>query len=341
MESVFEISLVELDKIKPGFFQTRTETYDEELEDLTESIKKYGVLQPVVLRNIPDGYEVIAGDRRCRAARLAGLTRIQATVRDLNDEDALILQATENLLRQGLSDSEKKRIVGELARKCHFTVIDIADRLKKSENWVLMYYPDELKNHVKAIAGALGGQAKSEAYRKSQEFATNIVAECEYCTVGTSEPKQWENHALCPLHYSQALEDPARFKRFFGFQQQHPVIAELQKLQPLATLEGRESQISPEDSEMVETIVQLLIEKGIKPILTNQKYCLVSTILKIVAPSHNLAIYLDRGKQIDREYEKRELQKRHGMRVVSITYASQSKTETDRILNEILKEVKQ
>ena len=80
--------------------------------------------------------------------------------------------------------------------------------------------------------------------------------------------------------------------------------------------------------------------------MTNQKYCLLSTVPDFVFPSHNLAVYLDgkavhEGKQSDRDDELRDLlRKRHGMRILSIPYSSKSKAETDRILNEIIKEVK-
>lgn len=163
MESMFETCLVALDKIRPSFFQTRTETLDETIEDLVESIKKYGVLQAVVLRSIPNGFEVIAGDRRVRAAKLAGLKKIPATIRELSDEDALVLQATENLQRQGLSDSEKKRIVTELAKRCKLNAQGIADKLGMSYQWVVMYLPKEFKDEVKAEAGKLGGLAKGKS----------------------------------------------------------------------------------------------------------------------------------------------------------------------------------
>jgi len=252
----------------------------------------------------------------------------------------LILQATENLLRQGLSDAEKKRIVGELAKRCHFSVLEITDRLKKSESWVRLYYPDECKDKELSDWGKKGGRPLLD------NMALIIKATCEYCSVSTSEPKEWENHTLCPLHYSQALEDPARFKRFFGFQQQQPVIGEHIKSEPLDSWEHRKAQMSPEHSEMEQTIMQLLLDKGVKPILTNQKYCLLSTTPDFVFPALNLAVYLDgtavhNGKQIDRDDELRGLlQKRHGMRILSIPYSSRSQKEVDRILNEIVKEVK-
>ena len=344
MEQVFETSLVELDKIKPSFFQTRTETYDEELEDLTKSIKKYGVLQPVVLRNIPDGYEVIAGDRRCRAARLAGLTMIRATVRDLSDEDALVLQATENLHRQGLSEPEKTRIVTELAKRCRLDAKGVAEKLGMSYPWVVKYLPSEFKNGDKAEAGKLGGLAKGSSYRA--ESAILNIADCEYCGVGTSEPKSWENHLLCPLYYSQALEDPARFKRFFGFQQQHPVIAELQKLQPLDTWEYRKTHMSPHDSEMQEYLVSCLHEKGYGPIITNRKHCLLETEPDVEVQVHGkwLQFYLDlevlHVKREERDEQVRSmLERREGSRTITLKYTNKSQETKNRLLAEIVKEL--
>jgi ParB/RepB/Spo0J family partition protein len=337
----FKSSLLPLNQIEACFFTTRLETMDEGLEDLVESIRKYGVLEPIIVRTVKDHFELVAGDRRLRAAREVGLRVIPVVIRELSDEDALILQATENLQRQGLSEPEKTRIVTELARRCKLDGKDIADRLKKSYTWVMKYLPSEFKDLAKAEAGSIGGQAKSNG-----KCATKIVAECEFCGVSTSEPKDWMNHKLCPNHYAEALMDPAKFKRFFGFQQEQPVLGEPVKHQSLESWEDRKARISPEHSEMEETIMQLLLDKDVKPILTNQKYCLLSTVPDFVFPSQNLAVYLDgkavhNGKQLDRDDELRDLlRKRHGMRVLSITYGSKSKGETDRIFNEIVKEVK-
>ena len=180
----YETKLVPLDKIRPSFFQTRIETMDENLGELVESIEKYGVLQPIVLRSIDKDYEVIAGDRRVRAARKAGLSMIPASIRDdLSDEDALFLQATENLQRQGLSDGEKSRIVNALAKRCKLDGRQLADRLKKSYEWVMMYLDSEFKDQVKAAAGSWDRNGK-------KSVVTDYNTECEFCTVSTSEPKE-------------------------------------------------------------------------------------------------------------------------------------------------------
>jgi very-short-patch-repair endonuclease len=213
-----------------------------------------------------------------------------------------------------------------------------------SYSWVVKYLPSEFKNGDKAEAGKLGGLAKGVSY--GGEGAILNIAECEFCTVSTSEPQQWEGHNLCPPHYAEALSDPAKFKRFFGFQQQQPVLAKPDKPEQLESWEDRKARMSPEHSEMEQTIMQLCLDKGVRPVLTNQKYCLLSTVPDFVFPSANLAVYLDgkavhNGKQMDRDDELRDLlRKRHGMRVLSITYGSKSKGEVDRIFNEIAKEVK-
>jgi ParB/RepB/Spo0J family partition protein len=329
---------LDVDRIQPCFFESRVDTLDESFVDLVESVKKYGVLEPIIVRTVKDGYQLVAGKRRLWAAKEAGLKEIPVIVRDLSDEDALILQATENLQRQGLSEPEKTRIVNELASRFGFNGKEISERVKKSYEWVMMYLSSDFKDKTKAAAGSWE--------RPNGKSVVMITTECEFCGVSTSEPKLWEDHNLCPIHYSQALGDPARFKRFFGFQQQQPVLGQNTKPQSLESWEERKAHMSPEHSEMEQTIMQMLLDKDIPPILTNQKYCLLSTIPDFVFPGQNLAVYLDgkavhNGKQLDRDDELRDkLRKYHGMRVLSITYGSKSKGEIDRIFNEIVREVK-
>jgi len=343
METEFKSSLLPLNRIQACFFQTRTETMDEGFEDLVESIKEFGVVEPIIVRTVKDHFELVAGDRRLRAARQAGLRVIPVVIRDLSDEDALVLQATENLQRQGLSDPEKTRIVTELARRCKLDATGLAEKLRMSYSWVVKYLPADFKNGEKAEAGKLGGLAKGVSYQ--DKSAILDIAECEFCSVSTSAPKEWENHKLCPYHYGQALTDPARFKRFFGFQQQSPVLGQPAKPQSLETWEESDIHANPEQSEIIETISKLLLEKGIKPIITNRKYS-VTTIIHMMFPNKNLVVYLNgknaqNGKQLESDNELQEwLRKRHGMRVLSIMYGGKSKGETERIVNEIVREVK-
>ena len=338
VESEYASCLVSLDKIKRCFFESRTETVDEGFDDLVESIKKYGVLQPIGVRPLKDGYELFAGDRRFRAARQAGLKVIPVVIRDLSDEDALVLQAIENLQRRGLSDAEKTRIVVEVGKFYDFDVWKIHERIGMSESWIRGYLPNQYKNQKMQEVRAQRSESQDNVTH-SLTLSQDSLEVCEFDGADTSEPKLWENHVLCPLHYSQALEDPARFKRLFGFQQQEPVLG---KSKALEVLEESDIQVKPEQCEMVEAVLQLLLDKGIQPVITNRKYS-VTTVIHLLFPSRNLGICLDDKNNVllEKDNVVREwLRKHHGMRVLSIIYGNRNKGEVERIVNEIVREVK-
>ena len=112
------VSMVALKQIIPNRYQPRTIFTEDELEGLAQSIKEHGVLQPIVVRRKGDGvYELIAGERRLRAATLAGLSTIPALVRNSNDEKSLALAIVENIQRQNLNPMEEakaySRLMGE------------------------------------------------------------------------------------------------------------------------------------------------------------------------------------------------------------------------------------
>jgi ParB family chromosome partitioning protein len=108
-----------LDKIRPSRYQPRTEIRPETLEELARSISAQGIVQPIVVRPLPgsDGFELIAGERRWRAAQMAGLDQIPAVVRDVPDQAALAIALIENIQREDLNPLEEagalQRLVGE------------------------------------------------------------------------------------------------------------------------------------------------------------------------------------------------------------------------------------
>jgi ParB/RepB/Spo0J family partition protein len=184
--------MMKYDKSKPPYFtvpvnallsmpfQCRLIAEDPDLLELTESVKTYGVLEPVLVRPKPDGlYEIVAGERRVRAAVKARLIEVPVNIKSLTDEEAFVVQLTENLQRKDLSEEEKSRALGELARRTGWNAQQIADKLKMSERWVYKYLPQKLKDEEKAEAGRLGGQATAEAYSESQDFGAQRAAESE------------------------------------------------------------------------------------------------------------------------------------------------------------------
>lgn len=123
---------IALDEIAPNHRQPRTEFDDEALEALAASIKAVGVLQPVVVRQREDGYELIVGERRWRAARRAGLEKIPAVVREADDQDLLRDALIENLHREDLNPLEEAAAYRQLLDDLGMTHEDLAARVGRS-----------------------------------------------------------------------------------------------------------------------------------------------------------------------------------------------------------------
>lgn len=124
--------LVEVAALAPSPYQTRKE---KDVAELTASIMHYGVLNPVTVRNVDDGYELIAGHRRWKAAAAAGLTLIPAIVMVCSDQEAAEICVTENMQRKDLSPLEEAEGVNALIDTKH-TLDDIANRLGRTRQWV-------------------------------------------------------------------------------------------------------------------------------------------------------------------------------------------------------------
>ena len=156
--------LFRVDDLLSGQFQSRLTFDDPEFEELLENVRVYGVLEPIIVRPTPSGkFEVVAGERRLAAAKKAGLAQIPGTLKELTDEEALVIQFTENLHRKDWTEEEKTRALGELAKRTRWNVQQIADKLKRSERWVYKYLPEEFKNKEMSDLGKLGGEATAES----------------------------------------------------------------------------------------------------------------------------------------------------------------------------------
>jgi len=103
--------LIPIDEIVPNPNQPRRRFSEEELKELAESIKEFGVLQPIIVREKDGKYEIVAGERRWRAAKMAGLSRIPAVVKEVSDEEMMILSLVENLQREDLNPVERARAI--------------------------------------------------------------------------------------------------------------------------------------------------------------------------------------------------------------------------------------
>lgn len=160
---------LKISEIEPNKNQPRQEFEPEALNELSDSIAQHGVLQPLVVRPIfGGGYEIVAGERRFRAARMAGLTEVPVVIRELTDEQTMELALIENLQREDLSDLELAMGYQSLMKEYDMTQEQIASTVNKSRSSVantlrLMKLPDSVKTlltngdissgHARAILG--------------------------------------------------------------------------------------------------------------------------------------------------------------------------------------------
>jgi ParB family chromosome partitioning protein len=131
------ISNLSVDVLISGKYQPRTEFNDEALSDLAASIKAQGIIQPLIVRNLtPDQYEIIAGERRWRAAKIAGLTTVPAIIRNVSDETALAFALIENIQREALNPVEEALSLVRLKDEFSMTHEEIAERVGRSRSAV-------------------------------------------------------------------------------------------------------------------------------------------------------------------------------------------------------------
>lgn len=136
MHSENEVVYLHLDDIIPNRFQPR-EVFDERaLKELAISIKEHGVIQPIIVRNIGSKYEIIAGERRYKASALAGLTKIPAIVRNLDDKESSKVALLENLQRRNLNPIEEARTYQKILELDQMTQEELAKTMGKSQSAV-------------------------------------------------------------------------------------------------------------------------------------------------------------------------------------------------------------
>ena len=136
--------------------QPRKTFKDAELNDLAASIKEKGVLQPILLRAVPNkpyNYEIVAGERRYRASKLAGLTEIPAVIKKLDDDNAMEIALIENVQRENLDPIEEAAAYKNLMEKCNYDMADVSRLIGKSDSYIrnairLIDLPDAVRQMV-------------------------------------------------------------------------------------------------------------------------------------------------------------------------------------------------
>ena len=204
-----EITQLYLDDIIPNRFQPR-EIFDEKaLKELAASIKEHGVIQPIIVRNIGGKYEIIAGERRYKASALAGLTKIPAIIRNLDDKESSKVALLENLQRKDLNAIEEARTYQKILELDEMTQEELAKTMGKSQSAVankirLLSLPDEIQTallkeqiserHARSL---LNIQNSAEQIEMLKKIITNklSVRQLEAELKAKEEPKEISSSA--------------------------------------------------------------------------------------------------------------------------------------------------
>ena len=178
-----EIIEVNINELRPNPYQPRKVFEKDALVELSESIKEHGVFQPIIIKKSIKGYEIIAGERRVRASKLAGLDKVPAIIRNLNDEQMMEIALLENLQRENLSAIEEAKAYKSMIDNLHLTQEELSKKVGKSRSHVtnilgLLRLPNEVQEMVvnkKISMGHARVLSKLESDDKIIEMAHEIV----------------------------------------------------------------------------------------------------------------------------------------------------------------------
>ncbi len=179
------ITELALKDIRSNPYQPRVNFDSESLEELAESIKEHGVIQPIIVKKSVKGYELVAGERRTRAARLAGLTTIPAIIKDFNDTEMMEIALIENIERENLNPIEEAKAYENILKINNITQEELAHKFSKSRSYItnmlgLLTLPDntiKLVEEKKLSMGHARALSKIEDEDKINELALRIVRE--------------------------------------------------------------------------------------------------------------------------------------------------------------------
>lgn len=174
-----KITYLNLDNIIPNPKQPRKHIETEALEELSESIKQHGILQPIIVRYSNNKYTIVAGERRWRAATLAGLNVMPCIIKNISDKDIAELALVENIQREDLSPLEEARAYLDLMDNFGYSYEDIALKISKSRSYVvnairLLKLPQDVQDLVQSGKISMG-HAKAIMNHADPSYAANII----------------------------------------------------------------------------------------------------------------------------------------------------------------------
>ncbi len=148
-----EIIEIPLDQMRPNPYQPRKFFDEEALNDLAKSVKEHGVFQPIIVKESLHGYEIVAGERRYRASKIANLKVVPAVIRNLTDAQMMEIALIENLQREDLTSIEEAKAYENIIERLNITQLELSKRVGKSRSYVtnilgLLKLPDDVQKKV-------------------------------------------------------------------------------------------------------------------------------------------------------------------------------------------------
>ena len=224
-ESGRGVTMLRLSDIEPRPDQPRKQFESESLASLADSIAENGVLQPLLVRAEGDGfYQIIAGERRWRASRMAGLTEVPVVIKDVSDEQAMELALVENLQREDLDPVEEAAGIRELMTRCDLTQEQAARKLGKSRSALanslrLLNLPENVlellksgflnMGHAKVILGLPTPELQEQAAQIVADNQLNVrqtEALCKKLAKPPKEAKEPEPRGTLPVEVEESLK---------------------------------------------------------------------------------------------------------------------------------------
>lgn len=214
------VVFIKPDQIKPNAKQPRKFFDEAALEDLTNSIKEHGIIQPILLRPAENGYEIVAGERRYRAARKAGLKVIPAIVRELSEKQNMLYALIENMQRENLNVIEEAQGLKEMSKVYNLTQEQMAVSVGKSRPYIsntmrLLKLPQEVQElvlenklsagHARAIAGMETKELQMEAAKKAVKNGWSVRETEKYAGKRTEKKRNQKEKNPDFKHLEESL----------------------------------------------------------------------------------------------------------------------------------------
>ena len=201
-----EIEMVKIDELRSNPYQPRKVFDEEALQELAASIKEHGVFQPIIIKKSIKGYEIIAGERRVKASKMAGLEEIPAIVRDFSDNEMMEIALLENLQRENLNAIEESTAYKKLLETLSLTQEELAKRLGKSRSHItnmlgLLTLPEEVQTALSNKELTMGhARIISKLENKEQQIALTNRVKDEGLSVRQLEDITQSNEKFIRVH---------------------------------------------------------------------------------------------------------------------------------------------